>query len=115
MTRWCVLKTSLRNGWLNQIARSDPVWSRNGRELFYISGQNEMMRVAIAAGSGFRMSPPEPLFSTLAYTPITPVPAFDVSPDGSSFLMLRETSASERNELIVVQNWVEEMRARARK
>jgi len=29
--------------------------------------------------------------------------------------MLRETAASERNELIVVQNWVEEMRERARR
>jgi hypothetical protein len=28
--------------------------------------------------------------------------------------MLRETSPSERNELIVVQNWVQEMRARSR-
>ena len=28
MTRWCGWKTSLRNGWLNQIARSEPVSSR---------------------------------------------------------------------------------------
>ena len=28
MTRWCGWKTSLRNGWLNQIARSEPVRSR---------------------------------------------------------------------------------------
>ena len=29
MTRWCGVKTSLRNGWLNQTARSDPVRSRS--------------------------------------------------------------------------------------
>ena len=36
-------------------------------------------------------------------------------PDGKRFLMLRETTPTERNELIVVQNWVEEMEARARR
>jgi len=29
MTRWCGLKMSFRNGWLNQMARSDPVRSRS--------------------------------------------------------------------------------------
>jgi hypothetical protein len=28
-------------------------------------------------------------------------------------LLLRETTPTDRNELIVVQNWVEEMKARA--
>ena len=47
---------------------TDPVWSRSGRELLYLSAQGEMMSVDVA-----------------------------------------------RNELIVVQNWVQEMRARTRK
>jgi eukaryotic-like serine/threonine-protein kinase len=92
---------------------SDPVWSRSGRELFYLSAQAEMMRVDVAPGAAFRISSPERLFSTTPYTSIPAVPAFDVSPDGKQFLMLRETSPSERNELIVVQNWVQEMRARS--
>jgi Periplasmic component of the Tol biopolymer transport system len=94
---------------------TDPVWSPDGRELFYIGGQNEMMRVTVAPGQTFTISPPESLFSTAPYSPIPPVPAFAVSPDGTRFLMLRETAAAERNELIVVQNWVEEMRQRARR
>jgi serine/threonine-protein kinase len=93
----------------------DPVWSRTGRELFYISSQNEMMSVQVAPGAAFAISPPKRLFSTTPYTPVGPVPSFDVSPDGSQFLMLRETAPAERNELVVVQNWVEEMRERARK
>ena len=94
---------------------TDPVWSRDGRELFYLSGQNEMMRVPVEPGQTFTIGPPEPLFSTTAYSPVPPVPAFDISPDGKRFIMLRETAAAERNELIVVQNWAEEMRERARK
>ena len=94
---------------------TDPVWSRTGRELFYLNGQNEMSRVEIAAGSGFTFGTPRPLFSSGPYTPIGPVPAFAISPDDKRFLFLRETTPTERNELIVVQNWVEEMKARARR
>jgi serine/threonine-protein kinase len=94
---------------------TDPVWARNGRELFYVSGQGEMMSVAVAPGANFTFSSPKALFSTAPYTPIAPVQMFDVSPDGQRFLLLRETASTERNELIVVQNWVEEMRGRARK
>ena len=38
-----------------------PVWSRNGRELFYQNGE-QMMVVAIEAGEAFRPSPPELIF-----------------------------------------------------
>ena len=41
--------------------------------------------------------------------------SFDVSPDDKRFLFLRETAPNERNELIEVQNWTAEMKARARK
>jgi serine/threonine-protein kinase len=98
---------------VSEAGGTDPVWSRSGRELFYLSGQNEMMSVAIALGAGFSFGRPRKLFSAAPYTPIPPVPAFDVSHDGR-FLLLRETTPTERNELIIVQNWVEEMKARAR-
>jgi serine/threonine-protein kinase len=94
---------------------TDPVWSRDGKELFFISGQQEMMTAEVAPGPAFTTAPPKPLFATGPYTPIAPIASFDVHPDGKRFLMLRETTPTERNELIMVQNWVEEMRARARK
>lgn len=49
-----------------------------------------------------------------SYVGIGPVQSFDVSPDDRRFLMLRETTPTERNELIVTQNWTEEMQARAK-
>jgi serine/threonine-protein kinase len=94
---------------------TDPVWSRSGRELFYVSAQNEMVSVQVSPGAVFSFSPPRRLFSTAPYSPVPPVPSFDVSLDGKRFLMLRETTPTDRNELIVVQNWAEEMKARARK
>ena len=92
---------------------SDPVWAHKGRELFYIDGKNDLMSVERAPGSGLSFSPPRKLFSTSAYTPNGPVASFDVSPDDKNLLFLRETTPTDRNELIVVQNWVQEMKARA--
>ena len=94
---------------------SDPVWAHSGRELFYRSGQNELMTVEIRPGPNFSFGQPKALFSTVPFVPIGPVASFEVSPDDRRFLFLRESTPTERNELIVVQNWTEEMKARARK
>ncbi len=93
---------------------SDPVWSRNGRELFYIGATNEMMSVDVAPGAAFSNSAPRTLFSTAPYTLVPPVPSFDVHPDGTRFMLLRETTPAERNELILVQNWTAEMQQKSR-
>ena len=93
----------------------DPLWSHSGRELFYRSAQEAMTSVAIRPGATFAFEQPKALFSTANYLPITPVQSYDVTPDDKRFLMLRATSTNERNELIVVQNWTEEMKGRARK
>jgi hypothetical protein len=94
---------------------TSPVWSHSGKELFYRSNQDAIMTVAVHPGSTFSFDPPKRLFSTEQYIGINPVPSFDVSPDDKRFLLLRETAPNERNELIVVQNWTQEMKARARK
>jgi serine/threonine-protein kinase len=94
---------------------TSPVWSHSGRELFYRSTQEQLMTVAIRPGATFTFEQPKPLFSTSNYVFINPVPSFDVSPDDKRFLFLRETAPNERNELIVVQNWTQEMKERGRK
>jgi serine/threonine-protein kinase len=93
----------------------DPVWSHSGKELFYRSAKDQLMTVAVRPGATFAVEQPKALFSTAAYVAIAPVPSFDVSPDDRRFLLLRETAANERNELIVVQNWTQELKNRARK
>jgi hypothetical protein len=37
---------------------------------------------------------------------------YDVSPDGSRFLLMRPSTRAGQSELVVVQNWFEELRAR---
>jgi eukaryotic-like serine/threonine-protein kinase len=92
-----------------------PIWSHSGKELFYRSNSETMMTVAVHPGATFSFDQPKALFSTAQYITINPVPSFDVSPDDKRFLFLRETAPNERNELIVVQNWTEEMKQRGRK
>jgi len=94
---------------------TSPLWSHSGKELFYRSAQEQMMTVAIRPGANFAFDLPKPMFSTAPFVGINPIQSFDVSPDDKRFLFLRETAQNERNELIVVQNWTEELKARARK
>jgi eukaryotic-like serine/threonine-protein kinase len=93
----------------------DPVWSHSGRELFYRSTRETLMSVAVRPGATFSFEQPKALFATSAYVPSGSISSFDVSPDDQRFLFLRETAPNERNELIVVQNWTEELERRAGK
>jgi serine/threonine-protein kinase len=87
----------------------EPVWSPDGRELFYRSG-DRMMAVSIQTEPTFRAGRPEVLFEG-SYR-ATPVPAglqyYDISPDGQRFLMIkRERELAQIN---VVLNWFEELK-----
>jgi hypothetical protein len=63
----------------------------------------------------FASSTPRKLFSADAFGPLSQH-QFDVSPDGRRFLFSRATGASERgergDELVVVQNFFAELRAK---
>jgi hypothetical protein len=93
----------------------DPRWSHSGKELFYWSAGNRMMSVGIRPGATFGFEQPRALFTTTAYVSGGAVQPYDVSPDDRRFVMLRETSANERSEFIVVENWTTELRARTKR
>jgi serine/threonine protein kinase len=77
-----------------------PVWSRDGKEIFYLEGRR-MMAAKVQAGSDFSAGTPVLLFDrpdlTMAH------PAFDVMDDG--FLMVQRDPLSMLTEFRVVQNW----------
>jgi Tol biopolymer transport system component len=90
---------------------TEPVWNRNGRELFYRAG-DKMMAVDIATQPGFSAGNPRMLFDgPYALSPAAP-PNYDVSPDGQRFLMLKpvEQAGAAPTQINVVLNWTEELK-----
>jgi len=81
-----------------------PVWARNGRELFYRQG-DAVMAVAINLTNGLPVERPRLLFKG-AYTGTGRNASFDVSPDGTRFVMVKSDEASTLRQIAVVQNWV---------
>jgi Tol biopolymer transport system component/predicted Ser/Thr protein kinase len=94
---------------------NEPAWNRNGRELFYRSG-NKMMAVDVTTQPTFSPGKPKVLFEGqyVAVSPGLTGTAYDVSPDGQRFLMVKETEASmSATQINVVLNWFEELKRRA--
>jgi Tol biopolymer transport system component len=83
----------------------EPVWARNGRELFYLEG-NTMMGVKVETVNGFRPGPPTALFEG-PYLQFIQPPSYDVAADGR-FLMVRPTDNGAANvPVTVILNWQE--------
>jgi eukaryotic-like serine/threonine-protein kinase len=94
---------------------NEPAWNRNGRELFYRSG-NKMMAVDVTTQPTFSPGKPKVLFEGqyVAVQPGLTGTAYDVSADGQRFLMVKETEASvSATQINVVLNWFEELKRRA--
>jgi eukaryotic-like serine/threonine-protein kinase len=89
----------------------EPVWNRNGRELFYRSG-DKMMAVDIATQSGFSAGTPRMLFEGRYNPAAGTTPNYDVSLDGQRFLMIKPNEAGEAapTQINVVLNWFEELK-----
>ncbi|MFC1553363.1 protein kinase [candidate division KSB1 bacterium] len=86
----------------------EPVWSRNGLELFYREG-NKMMAASVEARSTFKADAPKKLFEGKYYS-YPYVPTYDVHPDGNRFLMVKVENESIKNCIIIVLNWFDEMK-----
>ena len=91
----------------------EPVWNRNGRELFYRSGER-MMAVDIATQPGFAAGKPRMLFGGPYQPASIPSAEYDVSADGQRFLMIKpvEQGATTPTQINVVLNWFEELKQR---
>ncbi len=88
----------------------EPVWSRDGRELFY--RQNTAVMAVSVEGGDFRAGAPKLLFDGPYLADTTGHASYDVSPDGQKFLMIRNEEGG-LTELRVVLNFAEELKALA--
>jgi hypothetical protein len=87
---------------------TEPMWSRDGRELFYRNGNDDLIAVTVTATTTFTVGQKQVLFSARPYLADANHANFDVHPDGR-FLMLLNVSASG-GELIWVEHWLPELR-----
>jgi Tol biopolymer transport system component len=85
----------------------EPVWARDGKELFYWSG-NQMYVARVSAGGTFQHQTPTELIEGAYYRTTTGHAAYDVSDDGR-FLMVKPEPLSSPKQLNVVLNWSEEL------
>jgi len=79
---------------------SQALWRRDGKELFYLQLDGQLMSVELT-GSGLNPSAPRALFQT----PLTPNPLwnqYSVTADGQRFLFLEPLEPDQVN---VVMNW----------
>jgi serine/threonine protein kinase/Tol biopolymer transport system component len=85
-----------------------PVWSSDGRELFYMNGAS-MMSVSIAVKDGSLVAAkPQFLFDGPFDT--TQDMNFDVAPDGLHFVMVEADPDAKPTKINVVLNWSGELR-----
>ena len=86
---------------------TQPVWNRNGRELFY-RDMNKMMVVDVTTSPDLVLSQPRQLFEQRYAFLLRTLTNYDVSADGQRFVMVKDESGSGR--LNVVQNWLEDLK-----
>jgi Tol biopolymer transport system component len=94
---------------------TEPAWNRNGRELFYRSG-NKMMAVETTTQPSFTAGRTRALFEGEFLATSYPQLAtnYDVSADGQRFLMVKQ-GEQVPSQINVVQNWQSALGARERR
>jgi len=85
----------------------NPRWARDGKALYYLSLNDEFMKVTITREGG------RPVFGTAARLfRVRPFPynghPFDVHPDGNRFLF--STAHDEGTNIVLIQNWISEVK-----
>jgi serine/threonine-protein kinase len=82
-----------------------PRWAHSGRELFYLNTSFEMEAVEVLPGPAFAMGERRVLFSiSQGFV------GYDVAPDDQRFVVIQGRIGGETSELIVVENWLEELK-----
>jgi hypothetical protein len=85
---------------------TQPRWSRDGRQLFYVSTVNELMSVEVdGRGPRFEAKTPRTLFRVNLFSgPRQGYCSYDVAPDGRRFLV-NTASEAEKPRAALVVNW----------
>ena len=89
---------------------ASPIWSRDGRELFYRWG-GRISSVSVEAGETFKAGVPETVYEGTFFNDLGP--QLDVDHDGQRFLVIKDVESTREEipqELHIVLNWFEELK-----
>jgi len=81
-----------------------PRWRRDGRELFYYTGDGKLMAAQVSSGENFKMDAPVSLFEFRSGT-IQEFSPYAVTADGQRFLINTIVDTEPNAPLTVVVNW----------
>ena len=88
------------------------MWSRDGKELFYRDEADALLAVPVdTSGATLSWGSPRKLFDIQASTTV-PDRSYDVSLDGKRFLFVKEDTSTQAADIVVVLDWVEELKAK---
>jgi hypothetical protein len=86
-----------------------PRWKSDGKELFFVSPDGEMMAVDVTLDPVNRPGVPRRLFQLKGVDP-NDLAEYDVRPDGHQFLIFMRQRGTQDSPITVVVNWWAELR-----
>ena len=91
----------------------EPLWSPDGRELFYRDGRKVMV-VPVRTQPTFQPGAPRILFEGRYYKDGLGPPGYDIAPDGQRFVMVQEPkeAAPEARQIVYIPDFAEELKAK---
>ncbi|MDZ4806367.1 MAG: protein kinase [Candidatus Eisenbacteria bacterium] len=84
---------------------NEPTWSADGRQLYYLSAEQNMMSVSTGNGQGFEPGVAERLFAAVVLQADGPRVHYVVTPDGGTFYIVAPGSSQALPSTYVVVNW----------
>jgi Tol biopolymer transport system component/predicted Ser/Thr protein kinase len=109
------VRTIAESGVKRQVSQAggrEPVWSRDGKKLFFLNDKAGMHAVSVDWGDGPQFSAPQKLFDTTGIATTNLWGVYDVLPDGG-FVMVQPADWEKQEPRIhVVLNWREEFAKR---
>lgn len=92
---------------------TQPLWARSGKELFFRTLESsQVLAVDILNNTNFSVGKPRLLFEKRRSVTSGVVRGYDISLDDQRFLMVKNEERKPRpvTELILIQNWFEELK-----
>jgi hypothetical protein len=96
---------------------TEPLWSHGGSELFYRNRNGDLVVATVATTPGFVVRQREVLFPYAGDVQSDNAHLFAVLPDDQRFVVIRAVGSgglATHGDLVLVENWMEEVRAQGR-